>query len=1102
MEAPAAQRRRRCTDVPCLLLFAAAVAALFYILSVAKAEGDVARLVRGSDVSFDVCGQDNSEASTGLPLRTTLTRYPPGHSLPLRSRLPEWMGGGDQARLAVTVDVLRGGRNLTDRPLLYWLLPPGVSTAAPEGIGVCVAACPAAVDQDGWPCADFAERRGNESSSGAHPQAGGFPNGSRLDSCALDAASAEASGRPACAAPTDRALAACAATNERCGVGGDGARVCVPAYASLPLLGAYCLPASATAPATVLASARAYDRALDSVPQAAAGAQPASGAQAEVDRRALHRLAALAPPRAAHGGDGDSGWLDLGLWMLLWSDVRLAASLLGWCAVLSLLLAGLWLLAMRHHIALVVWLPPGLLLSCLCAAAAYLHLALPPPYSAAAFGALGLAALLLVAVALLRAHISRAVWTLRSASGAIVAVPSLCAEPLLTLAAVVAVLCWAAAGLLLLLGAAERRLGRGAPQLRLSSRLQWLIALHCGLCLWLLLALEHIGRAAVAGAVADWYFGGPPRHGPAADSSGDEGSGERWHGLVYTAHAYQPAAASATPADEEQAAAAAGRAGGADGADGSSWGRPPHGCAGGGAAAPAHSLRSGAAARPSAKRGGAALPPAVAARVLAAGDRWARLRAALPARLPVASAYWRLLRYHLGTVALGSLLVAGAALFRLTVYFAYRQLRSAAKVHRSCASLVECACCCVTCCLACAERSLSLLSSRAYVHVQHEGCAFFQAAQAAAAVSAARDPTPASGRAGCCCSPLHCPNPRRRSRACAAVCPPAVAAAAVCRHWLAGGGAARCAAACARRRRALREPAWHAHDRCKRACCLLRRAQRTSQHPRMAPCAQLRPARLRFALRSATPHRTLTRSRRAPARRVQGGTSLLCLWILKTREPFVSGLTLGVAGPLLAVCLQSCVLAGSVLGLYGKTAHALFHCAAMEQAAAGGARAENAHARLEAGRGEAPSGAELRRLLKQPTELGREASDGGRRGGTAGLAAGAAVLAEPSLRSTVSTAGSEMGLMADDARQEEEAARARRGEPPPYSACDCAQPPPPAAAVRPIGATAQPGPAWYHGNPWGEPAAAPVPSAPPLPSGNPWGEPSLPPPMSTSRRTS
>jgi len=797
MKAPDAPLRRHCTDLPCLALFAGALACLGFVFSLALKEGDVLRLILGSDVAWDACGSDNRVATTGLPLRTTVTTYPPGHSLLLRERMPQWMGGGSQDELAIRTEVLRGGRDLRERPFLYYLLPPAASSLAPGGVAVCVAQCPNASSSDsapdGWPCVDFVDETDDD-----RPE---------LDSCALQLGSAGGDDWPPCSAPSKTALASCADPAEACGRSKGGRRVCLPAYDSVSLLGAYCLPADAQAPASVLTRARAYDTALEieretpsdsasvSVerPREAAriaweradsklknSAAPAS--EALQDPFARLQALAFAPGTQSDAADASSaGLVRYGVVMMLWADVVTARSLIGWCVPLVLILAGLWLLAMRHFAALIVWIPIALIFSGLVGGGAYLHFFMPLPYAHAAWGAGALALIMATVVVCIRHHISRAISTLRDASGAIASVPSLCVEPLLTLAAIVATLAYSIAGLALLISAGERQLTRGAPGWSHDTRLQLLILAHCFGCVWLVAFVDHVGRAAVAGAVAEWYFGSNPPSQPycappAVEQQQSGGGGWELHRASSTQDDLGETHANTAPVREREKE------------------------------------------RENLKRRGPLTGSVSSGPVR-------RLASSLPLRLPVLSAYWRIVRFHLGSVAVGALLIALTALVRVSVYAAYRQLRTVAKVHRCCGSLLNCVCCCVWLSISCLEKVVNLLTSHAYVHVLLHGKAFLPAAQAAAKVLAAH---------------------ARRL---------AVLGAILLYVTLLG--------------------------------------------------------RLMIA----------------------GGTVAMALWILRTREPFVSQLVYGVTGPLIAIALEAYVLSGLVLGLYEKTVHALFQCAAIDQAA-------------------------------------------------------------------------------------------------------------------------------------------------------------------------
>ncbi|GFN97324.1 choline transporter-like protein 1 [Plakobranchus ocellatus] len=92
---------------------------------------------------------------------------------------------------------------------------------------------------------------------------------------------------------------------------------------------------------------------------------------------------------------------------------------------------------------------------------------------------------------------------------------------------------------------------------------------------------------------------------------------------------------------------------------------------------------------------------------------------------PVSTSVWRLIRYHLGSVAFGSLIIALVALVRIILSFIEGRLSGSknkvAKVILKC----------ITCCLWCFEQFLKFLTANAYIQIAINGYAFCKAARTA-----------------------------------------------------------------------------------------------------------------------------------------------------------------------------------------------------------------------------------------------------------------------------------------------------------------------------------------------------------------------------------
>jgi len=95
-------------------------------------------------------------------------------------------------------------------------------------------------------------------------------------------------------------------------------------------------------------------------------------------------------------------------------------------------------------------------------------------------------------------------------------------------------------------------------------------------------------------------------------------------------------------------------------------------------------------------------------------------------RLPIARAFGRTLRYHLGSLAFGSLILAVLSTIRAILAYASYQAGKAPnnKVLKACLA-------CLQCCLACFERFLKFLNTNAYIEVAIYGTSFMTSAKRA-----------------------------------------------------------------------------------------------------------------------------------------------------------------------------------------------------------------------------------------------------------------------------------------------------------------------------------------------------------------------------------
>ena len=87
---------------------------------------------------------------------------------------------------------------------------------------------------------------------------------------------------------------------------------------------------------------------------------------------------------------------------------------------------------------------------------------------------------------------------------------------------------------------------------------------------------------------------------------------------------------------------------------------------------------------------------------------------------PVASSLGRTLRYHLGSVAVGSFLIALVQLARAAMAYVANQLKAAAKGN----SWLAFALCCANCCLSCLDCCIQVVTKNAYIYVALKGEGF------------------------------------------------------------------------------------------------------------------------------------------------------------------------------------------------------------------------------------------------------------------------------------------------------------------------------------------------------------------------------------------
>ncbi|ORZ33107.1 plasma-membrane choline transporter-domain-containing protein [Catenaria anguillulae PL171] len=103
---------------------------------------------------------------------------------------------------------------------------------------------------------------------------------------------------------------------------------------------------------------------------------------------------------------------------------------------------------------------------------------------------------------------------------------------------------------------------------------------------------------------------------------------------------------------------------------------------------------------------------------------WSRVKTNLP-RFPVAGAFWRCFRYHLGSIALGSMLIAIVQLIRLLLAEAQRKLKGSG--NKTAQYILSC----LQCCFWCLEKFMKFINKNAYIEVAVYGYSFCEAARTA-----------------------------------------------------------------------------------------------------------------------------------------------------------------------------------------------------------------------------------------------------------------------------------------------------------------------------------------------------------------------------------
>eukprot|EP00002_Diphylleia_rotans_P013264 TRINITY_DN2588_c0_g1_i1.p1 TRINITY_DN2588_c0_g1~~TRINITY_DN2588_c0_g1_i1.p1 ORF type:complete len:618 (-),score=154.63 TRINITY_DN2588_c0_g1_i1:157-2010(-) len=98
----------------------------------------------------------------------------------------------------------------------------------------------------------------------------------------------------------------------------------------------------------------------------------------------------------------------------------------------------------------------------------------------------------------------------------------------------------------------------------------------------------------------------------------------------------------------------------------------------------------------------------------------------LPSAL-ITRSLWMTLKYHTGSVAFGSLILAIVQMIRIIFEYIYQQFKQANGESK----IVKIIGCCIRCCLSCFERFIQFLNKNAYIMIAMRGTAFCEGAQEA-----------------------------------------------------------------------------------------------------------------------------------------------------------------------------------------------------------------------------------------------------------------------------------------------------------------------------------------------------------------------------------
>lgn len=92
-------------------------------------------------------------------------------------------------------------------------------------------------------------------------------------------------------------------------------------------------------------------------------------------------------------------------------------------------------------------------------------------------------------------------------------------------------------------------------------------------------------------------------------------------------------------------------------------------------------------------------------------------------RLPLVRSVYRVFRYHLGSIAFGSFIVAFVQLLRVVMMYVDQQTKTLQETNK----MMKLAIKCLKCCLMCLEKCLKFITDYCYIYIAMQGCGFFRA---------------------------------------------------------------------------------------------------------------------------------------------------------------------------------------------------------------------------------------------------------------------------------------------------------------------------------------------------------------------------------------